>query len=46
MGEKIVEIKQLVFAADQFANVKADIKNLRKFTSIPPTFLYGVMFMR
>jgi hypothetical protein len=46
MGEQIVEIKKLVSTADQFPNVKADTKNIRKCTSIPSTFMYGVMFMR
>jgi hypothetical protein len=45
MGESIAEIKQFVSVAEQFANMKADIKNLLKHTSIPPTSLYGVMFM-
>jgi hypothetical protein len=41
-----VEIKMLASTHDQFANVKAETKNLRKCATIPPTFLYGVMFMR
>jgi hypothetical protein len=46
MGGSTVEIKQLVSTADQFAYMKADTKNLKKCTSIPPTVLFGVMFMR
>jgi hypothetical protein len=45
MGDSIVEIKQFASAAEQFADMKAGTKNLRKCTSIPPTSLYGVMFM-